>query len=216
MLLLAATAVAVIAFFARDARGETTWSRLTAPALAAVLLTGIAALAVLHYATLLGVPPGSPAAWALPSGYAAVAVLGVGWGAGAACQAPGRVCRDGLGRVRRDRAARLADGIVLTTPDQAAVALWLPVCEQSAGPRDGYDQRLAEVTGPWADRFRAFDAALERRHPAGFAHHYLAILAVRPDRQGQGLATALLRAPGSGRPRPPPGRPAPGRLPGRR
>jgi GNAT superfamily N-acetyltransferase len=88
----------------------------------------------------------------------------------------------------------LADGIVLTTPDQAAVALWLPVAEEPAAPPDWYDERLAQVTGPWVDRFRAFDAELERRHPAGFAHHHLAILAVRPDRQGQGLGTALLRA----------------------
>src|SRR6266704_86181 len=38
LILLALTAVAVIAFFARDPRGETAWGRLIAPALAAVLL----------------------------------------------------------------------------------------------------------------------------------------------------------------------------------
>jgi amino acid transporter len=80
LLLLAATAVAVIAFFARNPRGETAWSRVTAPTLAAVLLTGIAVLAVLHYAALLGVPPGSPAAWALPAGYGVVAAIGLCWG----------------------------------------------------------------------------------------------------------------------------------------
>ncbi len=80
LLLLAATAAAVIAFFARSPRGETAWSRLTAPALAFCLLTGIAVLAVAHYATLLGVPPGSPAAWALPASYGLVALLGSCWG----------------------------------------------------------------------------------------------------------------------------------------
>ena len=80
LVLLAVTAVAVIAFFARDPRGENPWRRLIAPALAAVLLGVIVVLAVLHYATLLGVPPGSPAAWALPASYAAVAALGLGWG----------------------------------------------------------------------------------------------------------------------------------------
>ena len=80
LVLLAVTAVAVIAFFARDPRGENAWRRLIAPALAAVLLGVIVVLAVLHYATLLGVPPGSPAAWALPASYAAVAALGLGWG----------------------------------------------------------------------------------------------------------------------------------------
>jgi amino acid transporter len=80
LVLLAGTAVAVIAFFARDPRGETAWSRLIAPALAAVLLGGIVVLAVMHYATLLGVPPGSVAAWALPASYAAAAVAGLCWG----------------------------------------------------------------------------------------------------------------------------------------
>ncbi len=80
LVLLAATATAVIAFFARDPRGESAWSRLIAPALAAVLLGGIVVLAVQHYATLLGVPPGSVAAWALPASYAAAALTGLGWG----------------------------------------------------------------------------------------------------------------------------------------
>jgi amino acid transporter len=80
MILLAMTAVAVIAFFARDPRGESTWPRLIAPALAAVLLAGIVVLAVLHYGTLLGVPPGDAAAWMLPASYAVVAVTGLGWG----------------------------------------------------------------------------------------------------------------------------------------
>jgi amino acid transporter len=80
LVLLAVTSAAVIVFFARDWHGENAWRRLIAPALAAVLLGVIVVLAVLHYATLLGVPPGSPAAWALPASYAAVAVLGLGWG----------------------------------------------------------------------------------------------------------------------------------------
>jgi amino acid transporter len=78
--LLAATSVAVIVFFARDGRGENLWRRLVAPALAAVVLAGIAVLAVQHYAVLLGVAPSSPAAWVLPASYAAVAVAGLGWG----------------------------------------------------------------------------------------------------------------------------------------
>ena len=79
IMLLTATSAAVIAFFARDARGENPWRRLVAPALAAIVLAVIAVLAIQHYATLLGVPPGSPAAWGLPASYAAVAVAGVGW-----------------------------------------------------------------------------------------------------------------------------------------
>jgi GNAT superfamily N-acetyltransferase len=88
----------------------------------------------------------------------------------------------------------LAGGLVCTTPGQDAVALWLPAGEEPAPPSEGYDERLAALTGPWIDRFRAFDQALEVRHPTGFAHHHLAILAVRPERQGQGIGSALLRA----------------------
>src|SRR5258706_3483765 len=80
MILLGLPAVAVIVFFARDPRGKSAWLRVIAPALAAVLLAGIIVLAVQHYATLLGVPPGSAAAWALPAGYAVAAVIGLGWG----------------------------------------------------------------------------------------------------------------------------------------
>jgi amino acid transporter len=80
LLLLALTSVAVIAFFARDHRGENAWRRLIAPALAAAVLAGLAVLAVLHYGTLLGVPAGAAAAWALPVSYAVVAVVGLAWG----------------------------------------------------------------------------------------------------------------------------------------
>jgi len=87
----------------------------------------------------------------------------------------------------------LTAGIVSTTADRAAVALWIPVGDQPPGPPVGYDARLRAATGHWASRFLAFDAALEKSHPSGVAHHHLAILAVRPGRQGQGTGTALLR-----------------------
>jgi amino acid transporter len=79
LLLLTVTAVAVIAFFARDPRGESTWRRLIAPALAAASLAGVVVLAVQHYHTLLGVAPGDPAAWALPATYGVAATIGLGW-----------------------------------------------------------------------------------------------------------------------------------------
>ena len=80
LILLAVTAIAIIVFFARDARGENAWRRLIAPAAAAIMLTGIVILAVLNYATLLGVPAAATAAWALPASYAAIAVTGLAWG----------------------------------------------------------------------------------------------------------------------------------------
>ena len=88
----------------------------------------------------------------------------------------------------------MASGVVHTTPGRTAAALWLPVGQDGPGQPPGYGDRLAAATRPWTGQFLAFDAALERHHPAGVAHHHLAILAVRPDIQGQGIGTALLRA----------------------
>jgi GNAT superfamily N-acetyltransferase len=83
---------------------------------------------------------------------------------------------------------------VHTTPGRTAAALWLPTGTGLPGPPPGYDQRLAAVTGPHYDRFAAFDTALERHHPAGTAHHHLALLAVAPGHQGHGTGSMLLRA----------------------
>ena len=77
-------------------------------------------------------------------------------------------------------------------PGSEVAALWIPVGADAASSPEGYDARLAAATGPWTSRFRAFDAALDRHHPAGTAHWHLAILAVRPDRQGRGTGSALL------------------------
>jgi GNAT superfamily N-acetyltransferase len=88
----------------------------------------------------------------------------------------------------------MADGLVHTTPARDAAALWIPTGPQLPGPPDGYDELLAQITGPWAERFAAFDAELDAHHLTGTAHEHLAILAVRPGRQGQGTGTALLDA----------------------
>lgn len=92
----------------------------------------------------------------------------------------------------------LATGTVYTTPDRDAVALWMPYGAPEPdgdGHSDhgaGYDARLAAVTGALVDRFRAFDAQLDRHHPAGGRHDHLAVLAVHPKLQGRGLGSALL------------------------
>jgi GNAT superfamily N-acetyltransferase len=87
----------------------------------------------------------------------------------------------------------LADGIVHTTPGHTATALWIPGTGPSAPPED-YPGQLAAITGPDLLNFQTFDAALDRHHPAGVFHHHLAILAVLPGIQGQGIGTALLHA----------------------
>ena len=94
----------------------------------------------------------------------------------------------------------LATGTVYTTPDRTAAALWIPYREDGHDGDDGhaddseYGARLAEVTGTRVDRFRAFDAQLERHHPSGGSHDHLAILAVHPKLQGRGIGSALLEA----------------------
>jgi GNAT superfamily N-acetyltransferase len=87
----------------------------------------------------------------------------------------------------------ITDGLVETTRDRAAAALWIPGDGRGTAP-DGYTEQLAALTGQHLGNFLTFDEQLDRHHPAGTYHHHLAILAVRPDRQGQGIGTALLHA----------------------
>lgn len=85
-------------------------------------------------------------------------------------------------------------GMVHLLPDRTAAAIWLPTDPAAPGGHlDDYDARLAAICGEWVDRFHTFDQTLEANHPTIAPHHHLAILAVRPDRQRQGLGTALLR-----------------------
>src|SRR5439155_11150876 len=81
LLLITATSLAVVGFFARNAyrRTEPLWRRVIAPGLASMVLVVMVVLAVRTYATLLGVPPHHPAAVWFPAAYAMAAVAGVGW-----------------------------------------------------------------------------------------------------------------------------------------
>jgi len=89
----------------------------------------------------------------------------------------------------------LAGGLVLTTPERDAAALWLHIPADGPGePPAGHHQRLAELTGQHLARFQVLDSAFKHHHPDGPAHEHLAILAVRPGRQRLGIGTALLGA----------------------
>ncbi|MFG1606195.1 GNAT family N-acetyltransferase [Actinoplanes sp. NPDC049265] len=76
------------------------------------------------------------------------------------------------------------------TGQMTGVALWFPFTSAIPGPID-YERRLKEVTGDAFDRACQLDALMEENHPLD-PHHYLAFLAVRPDRQGQGIGSSLL------------------------
>jgi amino acid transporter len=97
MMLLALTSAAVIGYLGQQPDGESTWTRLTAPALAALLLTAAIVLAIMHFGTLLGTGPGNPAAWLLPSAFGAAAVAGLCWGAWLRVRRPAVYAAIGLG-----------------------------------------------------------------------------------------------------------------------
>jgi GNAT superfamily N-acetyltransferase len=86
----------------------------------------------------------------------------------------------------------LARGTVDTTPDRAAAALWLPIGPEGPEAPDRYEQRLKEAVGPHLERFEILDDQFEKHHPTGVSHLHLAILAVHPDHQRQGVGRALL------------------------
>jgi GNAT superfamily N-acetyltransferase len=88
----------------------------------------------------------------------------------------------------------MADGTVTTTPARDAAALWIPAGTSPPSPPVDYPARVAAVAGTAAGRFAAFDQAVEEHHPAGVPHEWLAILGVRPDRQGHGAGSALLQS----------------------
>lgn len=73
-----------------------------------------------------------------------------------------------------------------------AAAVWFPQPSHPTPEPDGYDERLMAVCGQYVDRFRTLDQLFDDHHPRIYPHHHLAYLAVRPDRQGEGLGTALL------------------------
>jgi len=76
------------------------------------------------------------------------------------------------------------------TGDLTGVALWFPFTSMIPPPVD-YDHRLKEATGSAYDRACELDVALMTNHPME-PHHYLAFVAVRPDRQSHGIGSALL------------------------
>jgi ribosomal protein S18 acetylase RimI-like enzyme len=89
----------------------------------------------------------------------------------------------------------LRTGIVETTVDLTAAALWLHIDpDHAASDEDSqHHRRMRESVGePAASRFATLDALMANHHPVEEAHAYLAFLAVAPERQGQGLGGRLV------------------------
>jgi GNAT superfamily N-acetyltransferase len=80
-----------------------------------------------------------------------------------------------------------AHGIIRVADERGDVvgaALWFP--HPSSRPAEQSPE------DPASERLRLLDALRARHHPSGPAHHHLAFLGVRPDRQRQGIGSFLL------------------------
>lgn len=85
----------------------------------------------------------------------------------------------------------LLHGLVRSTADRSAVAVWFA---RDSGPLPeptAYPLRLAAACGEATERFQILDELFDKHHPDQ-PHHHLALLAVHPDRQRRGLGSALL------------------------
>ncbi|WP_338672884.1 GNAT family N-acetyltransferase [Streptomyces sp. SCSIO 30461] len=86
----------------------------------------------------------------------------------------------------------LAEGRVDMTVDGKAVALWLQVPAGPPDPDDDTPARMREVADPDNERAEMVGRLTGAVHPHDRAHEYLLLIAVSPERQGEGLGTALI------------------------
>ena len=107
----------------------------------------------------------------------------------------GQRMRDGWRAILRHASNGLSE--TWTTDDLAGAAIWIPPGRSAAGVVDQIRMlpALGRLTG-WG-RLRRVSAALEtlerRRHGhAPMPHWYLSALGVEPERQGEGIGSALL------------------------
>ena len=104
--------------------------------------------------------------------------------------------RDGWSGILRYGSAGLAE--TYTTDDHAGVALWIPPGYR--GPSVIDSLRMMPAIGRLAGwrRLRSVTSAVSalekrHRHHAPQPHFYLSALGVEPDRQGEGIGTALVK-----------------------
>ncbi|MCX5073431.1 GNAT family N-acetyltransferase [Streptomyces sp. NBC_00513] len=87
----------------------------------------------------------------------------------------------------------LADGRIDYATDGSAAALWLRI---PAGEPEGEDEvpaRMRAVADPDNERCELVGRLTGEAHPTSEEHEYLLMIAVAPDRQGEGLGTELMR-----------------------
>ncbi|MFJ6635724.1 GNAT family N-acetyltransferase [Streptomyces sp. NPDC091376] len=88
--------------------------------------------------------------------------------------------------------AALAEGRVDMAEDGTAAALWLQVPADAPEEEDDTPARMREIADPDNERAELVGRLTGAAHPTGRAHEYLLLIAVSPERQGEGLGTALL------------------------
>jgi GNAT superfamily N-acetyltransferase len=84
----------------------------------------------------------------------------------------------------------LHHGHIDLVADGSAVAVWFDRTQPVPAPHN-YAERLAAACGPYAHHFTKLDELFDIHHPRS-EHHHLALLAVTPSMQRQGLGSRLL------------------------
>jgi GNAT superfamily N-acetyltransferase len=90
-----------------------------------------------------------------------------------------------------DVADTLLHGSAQATAAGEAVALWMPA-GAFEDPEPELDPRIEQIDHGLALRYLRFHQILHKNHPRGRPHHWLMILAVRPEQQSRGLGSKLL------------------------
>lgn len=85
----------------------------------------------------------------------------------------------------------LKDGAAYATSDFAGVAIWLPCPRPVPAAAEEAERQLRQICGADAPRCLSLERAMAAHHPDP-PHWHLALLGVLPDRQGEGLGSALL------------------------
>lgn len=92
------------------------------------------------------------------------------------------------------RGLYLPQGLVRVTADGAGAAIWSPPDPPVPGPeaRAALVARIKAAWAEFADRGAALNAAAREHRPEA-PHYYLSFAGVRPEGQGRGTGSALLR-----------------------
>ncbi|MFE4576865.1 GNAT family N-acetyltransferase [Streptomyces chartreusis] len=86
----------------------------------------------------------------------------------------------------------LAHGRIDVTEDGTACALWMSVPAEAHGQDDEGPVQLREAVDPANERVEQIGRLTAAIHPEGEAHEYLWMIGTAPQRQGEGLGTALI------------------------